>query len=139
MDEQKPADWDWVTERKKCSASVLFDELQDAAQKNVDTRNAHDPNWTKYKRFALNEPNAGVKKFIVAETFGDVNKPYVTFRLRDETIIVQRSWEREDTVYQVTLQDDGTCRLKDAKGAAAVDAWQVLRDMLEHLFFRSVD
>lgn len=132
--EKKPDDWDWVTARAKCSAVVVYEMLLGMATANVATRNAQSEMEQKHERFRLQDSPAVSRGFMVVDTFGPTRRIVAVEVINENGAIrIRHAGRTEDTIYRLSLDDHGDCRL--TAGEEHLQPWQVLRRSLEYLFF----
>jgi len=126
---EKPGDFDWVTERQKCSIFSVFKELERQAKANTEKREA---SLTEKERQMVSfrfETQSGGSYFAV---LADNVERIVRFSYQGDRITVKG--DTPDLTITLTLNDDGDCRLK-VNGDGEFQPWQVLRMSLEGLFF----
>jgi len=128
---QKPDDWDWVSERGRCSGAAVFETLWGLARESVKKRNDQNKEGTDKERFNISQPQRHT--FVVSDTFVRFESRAVAVELGSEEIHVRRSGKTEETVYTLSLNDSGDCRL--LSGGVHYQPWQVMRRALEDLFF----
>ena len=120
----KPADFDWVTTRHKCSLVQMFEAMKVMAERNVATRNALIAGGG---RTVCSFSTQSTDVFVVTG-FGRG----VSFCLCPDSIDVQSD---QDTVTHLTLTltDSADCKLK--LGDDNLEPWQVMRRFLEPVLF----
>lgn len=132
--EQKPADFDWVTVRARCSSLNMFTILKLDAERNVDTMKALTKAQGSEMPLSMFDHDG--------RSFGVTRRTYmgevgVMFSVRNEEIRVDSKGLKVGFTATLTLGDEGECRfLVDGK---ELDRWQVLRRALEPLFFSRVE
>ena len=107
---QKPPDWDWVKERGRCSLAVVYEILRGLATANVATRNGQSEHEAKHERFRLTNSAAVQRGFLVIDAFGEERRT-VAIEVVENQIRIRSSFLQEETVYDLSLNDDGECRL----------------------------
>lgn len=129
---ERSADWDWVSERAKCSTRARFSVLRELAKRDVASRNSTLGN----ERYAYREGSSD-KKVEVAFTVWDMLagiRRAVEFELHEDEITISSDPPEWSLLVTLTLSDDGYCKF--SVGADdSLDAWQVMRRALEALFF----
>jgi hypothetical protein len=121
--------YNWVTERSKCSLREALLRLQRETEKDVEVRNALRPEGVKYQ-FSL-APNADA--FVVSLSGFGMPSSSVCVRLEKGYIAVYDDARNEMFQARITLNDDGECRfLIDGNERAF---WQFRRRALDRLFF----
>lgn len=129
--EQIPPDFDWVSERQKCSMALFYERLLAGARRNVDTRNATLTTEERGNDFSVEDHGDGL--------FGVVRRGApglaVRFKADRTTLSVEPSPDVKGAAFSgtLTLTDKARCRLR--VGDEELDEWQVLRRGLERLFF----
>ena len=140
MTDQKPPDWDWVTARNKCSAAVVYETLRRLAERDAATRNSQSDNESKGSgRFQLMDSPAVARGFIVFDAWAPNDRKAVAVEVIEQStkIRIRPSFGQGETVYGLSLNDDGECRLV-ARGLE-LQPWQLLRSALEPLFYEADD
>jgi hypothetical protein len=122
-------DFDWVTERHRCSPLAVFESLKIELQSDVKARNAVRGE-DRYYGF---ESTVVQGDSIVVIRNGNNISDSVTFSLEDGKIVV---YDRKRTPLleaTLTLNNKGECRLK-IKGEEC-ELWHLRKMALEELFF----
>jgi len=133
MADLPPPDFDWVTARINCSAVGMLEVLRDAARANTAARNKYRPEGvTKGDRFGFND-RQGERGFSVWDSWGKERRG-VDFTLEGNEINVITGNDATSFKALLTLADTGQCKFK--VGDQELDAWHVLKRVLEPLFFR---
>jgi|SRR5688500_5467551 hypothetical protein len=128
MEQQLPADFDWVAARNNCSLSVVFKQLEIEAEKNVNQRNALGNKKLEKDRF----------QFIPKENYfvimrGGSSSRSVAFSLKLDHIYVEPSSSGGQSIRAtLTLNNLAECKLK--VNNQELERWQLLRMALEDLF-----
>ena len=125
----KPADFDWVTERVKCSTYSAFKELERLAKANTEKREA---SLTERDRQMVSFRFESSSQWfsVIAENL----TRQVEFRLRGDQIEIDGDGIKVNLRVTLTLNNEGDCRLR-VNGEGENQPWQVLRLALEDLFF----
>ena len=119
----KQDNFDWVAARKQCSLVSKFEDLKEQAEKNAISVGF---------RFESNG-----NRFMV---FSESSTQRVRFTLLpEECISVKETGGSKPKHYRITLtlNHDGECCYKFLEGDKEYKCWQVLRRVLEPLFFDS--
>jgi len=127
--EKDAPNFDWVTERSKCSLPRVFKELMLQVEADIKTRNALRPNNSPYEFSVAENGN----DFTVLLKAGDAHRS-VIFTLAEHAILVRD--DKDDPMFDVSLSfnDKGECKLHVNKEER--ELWQVRRMALEDLMFR---
>lgn len=126
-------DGDWVTARAKCSVATMFESLKKEALRNTHTRNELvDASGDKGRFSMVDRPDG----FRIGDTWSQHGRRTVDFALDGGRIDITQwtgSTPKLLARVTVTLNDEGRCRFKvhDAER----EGWQILKDVLEWLFF----
>jgi hypothetical protein len=128
MKEEKPDDFDWVTERHKCSVLAKFKELELRVGEAVSSRKGLRIERADKEGFEFVTHGSA---FVVAR---GVNRG-VEFRLDGERIVIEKTGSARpaNVVAVLTLNKNGDCRFR--VGDEELQAWQLIRLALEDLFF----
>jgi len=126
---QKPDDWDWVSERGRCSGVAIFQALLGLAKQNVKERNAQ--NKETEERFRISQTQQHT--FAVDDARVRLGLRFVCIELSADEIHVRGSGTMTEAIYTLALTDAGDCRLWC--GNVPYQPWQVMRRALEDLFF----
>ncbi len=130
--------FDWVTVRAECSLAVQFERIKAAVKEDIVARNKLVSNGgSLHFNFSEREKD---RMFYVTAHYNPKNSSSVYFMLNPSHILVQDNVENEIFRASLTLNADGDCRYKMAKGEdGTYDGeylrWQVIRKALETLFF----
>jgi hypothetical protein len=128
------ANFDWVSERAKCTPFTIFEVLRSQVEQDVNRRNALSVQLPAHKTFIF-QANG--------EWFAAVYQNYgmsrgVKFRVSQNGITV-RDVESNALLYEgiLIISNDGQCRLRVDQGAnqAECDLWQFRKLALHDLFF----
>ena len=134
MNENLPSpDFDWVTARAKCSATDMYEVLRSAAKANIATRNKILDESGDKDRFQFKERQP--RGFTVWDTWETRIRRAVDVDLDGQTIKLARQVGEAITTVtaSLTLNDRGQCKFKI--GSEELDQWQVLKRVLEPIFF----
>jgi hypothetical protein len=126
--DKKPFDFDWVTERRKCSPLQVFERLRLLAEKNVATMNAAIGQHERWE-FA----SVGGDFSVCRVTNAGIQGVRFSLQPQDGRIRVEGEGVKVGFMAGLTLNDDAECRL--LVDNHELDLWQVLRRALEPLFF----
>ena len=129
--------FDWVKATVACTLRREFQELSRLARENYDAfvspEAPANPATFEYRK--KSDPE---EFFIVRRTENDAT--HVCFRLNGNKIAVldiTRHSEKLRFTVTVGLNRDGECRYRISNKEGEFLRWQVLREALEHLFFKS--
>jgi hypothetical protein len=137
MADELPSDFDWVSQRARCSAPQMFEALRGLAQVNVDTVNqlkgGANPDGPRF-RLSDTDPTHRTS-FTVSDTLQSEHKGVNFWIDHQKTIHVEPTHQnrRGGFIATPTLNDRGQCRL--LVDSHELDTWQLLRRALEWLFF----
>ena len=134
----KRHDFAWVAARAECSLDVEFERLKAAVQDDIAARNElvrNDDNI----HFELRKREKE-RRFDVIAYCNPMRSSTVYFMLKQRYILVEDNAEDEIFRAALTLNADGDCRYKMAKGEdETYDGeylrWQIIQKALEPLFF----
>lgn len=127
MEKELPSDFDWVTARRNCSGAKVMELLSLEAKKNVESIKT-------INQGRVREPvqyvgfDGGFS--IVTDSFRSTG---LRFSLMDDNIYVHDSAGQLKLTASLTLNDQGKCRL--LVEGQELDRWQLLKRVLEPLFF----
>lgn len=122
-----PPNFDWVTERKKCSALTVFEQLRQDVQQNLAA--FHDGQERRRWNLISTHP----EMFTVTGQLERFRNAAVRFMLVGDEMEIEGQNVDVKMTATLTLNDRGQCRLLvDGK---ELDRWQVLRRALEPLLF----
>jgi hypothetical protein len=135
---RKPANFDWVAERSKCSVREMFEQLKLGIKQDVEAIN---------KTIQGNQQRDSRSTFKTAESLKTIkvffDNPFnqgwsVVFTLAGNVIRVSDG-ETNQPLFNVGigLNVEGDCRFK--LGEKECDSWEVRRKALEELFFREAE
>lgn len=130
MTDEHPPDWDWVTERNKCSVVSMFHTLKTLAKRDVETRLKLRPAQSAGFDFGLQFEDGNSSFSVVKVGFGIdllVRFTYDANRIHVETN------QGQTLDASLTLTNEGRCKLRVEK--QELEPWQFLRLVLEPLFF----
>ena len=133
-------DFDWVTVRAECSLAVQFERIKAAIKEDIVARNKLVSNGDSL-HFELSEREKE-RMFYVTAHCNPKSSSSVYFMLEPSYILVEDNAEHEMFRASLTLNADGDCRYKMAKGEdGTYDGeylrWQVIQKALESLFWLS--
>lgn len=122
-------DFDWVTERTKCSISVMFERLRLGVEHDIavwERLPDRDPGRVVYD-------NQG--HYFTVTKNGRPDAPRVAFRLGQNTITVDCAGGGKTTSFHValTLNQNRECRF--VVDAEELERWQLRQKALSPLFF----
>jgi hypothetical protein len=127
---KKPANFNWIEARSKCSLREMFEQLKLGIREDVERFNGSlAPDDT--NKFTVVE-DAKTMKVLSGDGFKDDSS--VVFVLKGNVIRVG-SVEKNQILFDVKigLNDDGDCKFSiDGK---EFDSWQIRRKALEDLLF----
>lgn len=124
-----PPDFDWVTERRKCSAEKVYESLLAAARRNVEAMKTVEQDRVR----SPVEMHVHSGSFAVMRTEFGRKRGTVRVYVEGQQIIAESDTGDISLKADLTLNDDGECRLLvDGK---QLQEWQFLRAALEPLFF----
>ncbi len=127
-------DFDWVTARGKCSIEIEFKSLADLAKRDVERKNKISKKDSNTEYFAYKPEGS---KFRVVKIKSDRTSKSIIFSLDGDIVSVCKGEILEDEALfniTLTLNDEGECRYQ-IDGEGEFKTWQVLRKVLEPLFF----
>lgn len=128
---ERESDFDWVTERGKCSSIHVFEQLRAEAKQNVKTYN--DLPNTHGVQFS----SAADGVFSITRSDRRGGHMIVRFTLADDEISIDGQGIDMAMTAALTLNDRGDCRLK--VNGQELDRWQLLKRALEPILFASGD
>jgi hypothetical protein len=128
MNDEKPADFDWVTERHNCSIHKMFQRLYQHAERNVAVLNALPESSSSEGKFDVEGGGSRFSVFVAGPRMDAVK-----FNLKGQEITVEGHGVNVNFKATLTLTNSGDCRLK--VNGSELTEWQVLRLALEELFF----
>lgn len=121
-------DFDWVTARSKCSAAVLFEQLQ--ADVEADVARAQELLGKGYS-LQVKRHSPSMIIVILEDNLGGASS--VRFVLRNGAITAERRDETEIAKGVPTISDDKQCRL--LVNGKERELWQFRKLALEGLIF----
>lgn len=129
---KKPSDFDWVTEREKCSLKEVFEALRLGIREDVDTRNStlsDDPDTATLK---IAEAAGTIRVYWHDVYSPSLSQKFAEFALKKQNITVTN---QDGVLFEafVGLNDEGDCKVKIS--GKELDVWQVRRRALEQLMF----
>ncbi len=130
MNTEKPADFDWVSERRKCSIFSAFKELERLAKRDVEHRSSLLTEKEHQVVTFLLKSEGNQYFTVIADNLGRL----VSFFLNGSQIEIAGDGVIDPMVVTLTLNQNGDCRLR-VNGQGEFQPWQVLRLALEDLLF----
>jgi hypothetical protein len=124
-------DFNWVVARCECSPNQVFETLKSQVKSDVEEREASLTQEQKLRyRFSF---MPGRNDFsVLVEGAGNIHGA-IKFGLTETGIVVFNEQGMEMFGADVTISDDGECKLKI--DGEEKDLWQVRKKALEQLFF----
>jgi hypothetical protein len=129
--ESRPPDFDWVTARAACSLRAMFSTLKTLAERDVNTRKAQLQAEAHEARQRLVPEFQFINQ---GSHFGVwCDRRVLEFCLADDKIEVYAGGDVTHRL-TLTLTDAAECKFQ-VNGEGEFDPWQVLRLVLEPVFF----
>jgi hypothetical protein len=126
--------FDWVTAQAGCSATLMFQRLQEGARADVERRNAATFGQVEGWKFEFHEDEEG---FEVVRVGGSRGSAVVTFYREGPRINVSGDGIDVMITAVVGINHAGECRY--FVGEAEYIGWEVRKMALEQLFFEGPD
>ena len=130
-----PKNFDWVTERHKCSLVTIFTHLSEVVDSDVKSAIAKLEDGD---NISMNRPSEG--KIVVVKSLGPRGSSQgdnVVFERAANCIIVKKGGTNGKQLFTAKpfLLQNGMCKLEVQGETEPLELWQVSRKALEDLFF----
>ena len=134
-DDPATHDFDWVTARDRCSLPNEFERLRSLVERDTAARKRCLPNNNSMDfKFDDGGPDYFlVMRHPVENVHGGTY--VVTFKHRNDHILVEDKWTDRRLTLTLTLTDEGECRFM-IDGEGEYHRWQVARRALCPIFFQ---
>jgi hypothetical protein len=127
--------FDWVTAQAGCSATQMFQRLQDGARADVERRNAATFGRTDGWRFEFHEDEDGFEVVRIAGTSKESG--FVTFQREGPRITITGDGVDVHLTAIVGINAHGDCRYYIGEGEFL--GWEVRKQALDLLFFEDLE
>ena len=123
--------FDWVSAQAGCSATQMFQRLQDGTRADVERRNSATFGRTDGWRFEFHEDEEGFEVVRIADSSRDSG--FVTFQREGPRITITGDGVDVHMTAIVGINPHGDCRYFIGEGEFL--AWEVRKQALDQLFF----
>ena len=127
--------FDWVTAQAGCSATQMFQKLQDGTRADVERRNSATFGRTDGWRFEFHEDENGFEVVRIAGSSREGG--FVTFQREGPRITITGDGVDVHLTAIVGINPHGDCRYFIGEGEFL--GWEVRKQALDQLFFDSVE
>jgi hypothetical protein len=132
MNREVHEEFDWVSERAKCTPAAVFEALRNQVDRDIKIRNLIGPQEGFPKRSFILKEEAGWFA-ILQRRFPEEEKGAFFMRTPPGIVVRDAESRRDICAASLTLSDEGKCRLK--VGDSEYTLWQFRELSLHDLFF----